>query len=143
MSKVTYINSQNDTNVELNIMDLEAFYSKPVKTYLPAGHHVVKLAHYEVVPEKTVTTRTDRYTTKPYILLDLVDVKTHEATETRLYSGFVPYFMEQLVVQTKGEISGMTLKQLFDYLGKNSFDIWVKYDPQNGVQVSYQRPKSN
>lgn len=139
MKKATIVD-KNDPNVELTIMDLEAFYSEPVKTYLKAGHHVVKLAHYELVPERTVTSRTEVYTTKPYLLLDLVDVKTGEATETRLYSGFVPYFMDQLAVQTKGEISGMTLKELLHYLGRNSFDIWVKYDPKTGVQVSYQKP---
>lgn len=135
------ITDKNDQNIEYLVTDIDGFYSEPAKKYFKSGHHLVKLAHWELIPEKTVTSRTDVYTTKPYILLDLVDTKTKEATTTRLYSNFVPYFLDQIAAQTEGAISGMKLSEVLAYLGKNKFEIWITYDKATGVQVNYQEPR--
>lgn len=140
MKKTTYINDSE--HIEIGTTDIDAFYSEPTKRYLSAGHHIVRLAHYEVVPEKTVQTRTDCYTTKPYILLDLVDQKDGDVTTTRLYANFVPYFMDQIAAQTEGAISGMKLGNVLKYLGSHDFDIWVDYSKEFGVQVNYREPRN-
>ncbi len=140
MKKTTIIDNGNE--IELGTTDIDAFYSEAAPRYMEAGHHIVRLSHYEVVPEKTVTTRTDVYTTKPYILLDLRDVKSGEITTTRLYSGFVPYFLDNIAAQTSGEISGMKLSNVLNYLGRNDFEIWVTYSRERGVEVSYREPRN-
>ena len=139
--KTTIIDTVNEQRTELFVTDIDAFYSAPSPNYLKAGHHIVKLANWELVPQKTVETRTDHYVTKPYILLDLVDTKTNEATVARLYSGFVPYFLEQIAAQTDGAIGGMHLSEVLNYLGKKKFEIWVTYDKSKGPQVSYRAPR--
>lgn len=134
-------NTPRGTEVEYLVTDIDAFYEEPAKTYLAKGHHIVTLAHWELVPAKEVVTRTDNYTTKPYIMLDLVDVKTNEATTARLYSGFVPYFLDQIAAQTAGAIGGMKLSEVLAYLQTHKFEIWVSYDKSMGVQVNYQQPR--
>ena len=126
---------------EVFVSSIDSFYEAPAKSYLKRGHHIVRLANYELVPSREVESRTDRYTTKAYLLLDLVDVKTGEATTTRLYSSFVPYFMDAIAAQTAGAISEMKLSDVLKYLGTHEFEIWVSYDKQYGVQVNYQEPR--
>jgi hypothetical protein len=132
----------NGNEIELDTSSIDAFYSESAPRYMEAGHHTVRLTHYEVVPEKTVTTRTDVYTTKPYILLDLSDVKSGEVTTTRLYANFVPYFMDQIALQSKGEVSGMKLTGVLKYMMTSDIDIWVSYSREFGVQVNYREPRN-
>lgn len=140
--KKTVIHDDRGNEIELGTTDIDALYSASAPQYLSAGVHTVRLTHYEIVPEKTVTTRQDSYTTKPYILLDLADAKTNEVTTTRLYFNFVPYFMDNIAAQTDGAIGGMRLSEVLAYLGRNDFTVWVSYDPQRGVQVAYREPRA-
>lgn len=133
-------NKLDVTTTEL-VNDLDAFYSAAPKSYISSGHHIVKLVNWELVGEREIATRTEHYVTKSYILLDLKDTKSGEVTTTRLYQSFVPYFLDQIAGQTDGAISGMGLKQVFSYLSKHEFDIWVSYSKQYGVQVNYQEPR--
>lgn len=137
----TYTNDQGHL-VELGTTDIDAFYGEAAPSYMSKGHHVVRLAHYEMVPEKTVQTRTDLYTAKAYILLDFVDKKSGEVTTTRLYSGFVPYFMDAIALQSEGATSGMKLSQVLSYISKNDIDIWVSYDREYGIRVNYREPRA-
>lgn len=132
---------EHGNEVQLGTTSIDDFYSASAPHALAPGHHTVRIAHFELIPEKTVTTRTDRYTTKPYILLDLVDTKDGDVTTTRLYSGFVPYFMDAMIAQTDGAISGMKLTQVLTYLSTNTFEIWVSYSAQEGVRVNYREPR--
>lgn len=139
--KTKYINAANGTEIELGSTNIDDFYAESAPSYMEQGHHIVRLVHYELIPEKTVKTRTDIYTTKPYILLDLVDKKSGEVTTTRLYSAFVPYFLDGIAGQTGGAISRMKLSEVLKYLGTHDFEIWVSYDKDYGVQVNYREPR--
>lgn len=141
-TKKTVIHDDRGNEIELGTTDIDALYSASAPKYLSAGEHTVRLVHWEVVPEKTVTNRQDTYTTKPYILLDLADSNTNEVTTTRLYFNFVPYFMDNIAAQTDGEIGGMKLSEVLAYLGRHDFTVWVSYDPQRGVQVAYREPRA-
>ena len=141
MKKTTYITDSERT--EIGTTDIDAFYSEKAPSYLSSGHHIVRITHFEVVPEKTVTSRTDVYTTKPYILLDLADQKDKSSvTTTRLYQNFVPYFMDQIGAQTEGATSAMPLSAVLKHLMTHDFDIWVTYSREFGVQVNYREPRS-
>lgn len=142
-SLVTQTYEDNDRNlVELEALeDIDSFYAAPVKRDLTSGHHVVRLTHYEVVPAKTVQTRHDVYTTKQYILLDLVDKRSGDVTSTRLYANFVPYFLDAIKIQTEGATCNKKLSEVLAYLGNHDFDIWVSYDREFGVQVNYREPR--
>lgn len=140
MRKTTYVNDSE--NIELGTTDIDAFYSEKAPSYLSSGHHIVRITHYEVVPEKTVTSRTDVYTSKPYILLDLQDQKDKDVTTTRLYQNFVPYFMDQIGAQTEGATGNMPLSGVLKYLMTHDFDIWVDYSREYGVQVNYREPRN-
>jgi len=143
-SLATQAYEDNNKNlVELEALeDIDSFYAAPAKRDMERGHHVVRLVHYEVVPAKTVQTRYDVYTTKQYILLDLVDSKNGEVISTRLYAGFVPYFMDAIKNQTAGNTCNMKLSEVLKYLGAHDFDIWVSYSREFGVQVNYREPRS-
>lgn len=132
---------EHGNKITLGTTDMDAFFAGSAPAVMAAGHHVVRLAHWELVPEKEVETRTDRYTTKPYILLDLVDVEDGDVTTTRLYSGFVPYFMNALLGQFNGEIRGMKLTEILTYMGTHEFEIWVSYSAKDGARVDYREPR--
>ena len=140
--KEKYITAANGTEIELGSTNIDDFFTESAPSYMEKGHHIVRVAHYELIPEKTVKTRTDLYTTKPYILLDLADKKTGEVTTTRLYSAFVPYFLDGIAAQTDGAISRMKLSEVLKYLGTHDFSIWVTYDKEYGVQVNYREPRN-
>lgn len=131
----------NGNQIELGTTDIDSFYSESAPAYMSKGHHIVRLVHYELIPEKSVQSRTDRYTTKPYILMDLVDQKNGEVTTTRLYSSFVPYFMDAIALQSEGATSGAKLSKVLEYISKHDIDIWVSYSREYGVQVNYREPR--
>lgn len=129
--------------VELDaLVDVDKFYAPPERHDPAAGHHIVRLVHYEVVPAKTVQTRFDVYTTKQYILLDLADRKSGEVISTRLYEGFVPYFWDAIILQSAGNCRAKKFSEMLSWMQNNDVDIWVSYDRKFGVQVNYREPRS-
>lgn len=95
------------------------------------GRHTCKVQGFDMVkPENG----------QPYILVQLFGGDC-AAFETRIYSARVPYFMAAVARQTCGAIGGLRLSEVLDYLTKHTFDVWVKYDKDYGLQVNYSEPR--
>ena len=141
-------NSKNIT-VEDTILDerveildsIDSMCSEECPRYFAKGEHIVTVCNWEYHPKEEVKSRTGDYVKKPFVLLDLLDSKTGEVQETKLYPGFVPYFFNQISAQTEGAVGGMKLSEVLAYLGNHEFSVWVSYSKENGVQVAYQAPR--
>lgn len=83
----------------------------------------------------------DEVISKAHLLLTLKGADG-EVMESKLYPGRLAYFMSCIVRQTEGAVMGMQTSQVLEYLRKHSFDVWVSYSTQYGVQFDYREPRN-
>lgn len=124
------VNSKNNTIFDEAIFDEFATQSLPGK-----GKHSVKLVHCEMVP--AVVDSNGEVRSQPYVSVNYKDTRSGDVITSRIYSKAVPYFMENLNKQFKGDLMGMKFSQILNYIQKHAFEIWLDWDQKYGVQVRY------
>lgn len=75
---------------------------------------------------------------KEHLRVTLTDTSKNNTMVMKLYAKRVPYFMKSINKQYAYSLSGMTLKNMLNFLKTHEFTIQLSYHPAYGEQYDFQ-----